>query len=208
MTWASSKDSPMGEKMTFQSTRDVTRNSVTRSAAMIHSFRFRSLLFSPQTVNEMIANPFETRSDSFYFVDNSLVMHNKADYAYDGGLGAWMAWLADPIHCSMLLHGLFFDQISVFWGQQHYFVVKFFPFSLIFNKNKKKQNWKWYLFNYDWILRLGDILSERPCNDFVLDENAATFLALLFLFLSLAMRSHSNQNKRQTKKYILISVNF
>lgn len=107
------------KKMTFQSTRDVTRNSVTRSTAMIHSFRFRSLLFSPQTVNEMIANPFETRSDSFYFVDNSLVMHNKADYAYDGGLGAWMAWLADPIHCSMLLHGLFFDQISVFWRQQH-----------------------------------------------------------------------------------------
>lgn len=39
-------------------------------------------------VNEMIANPFETRSDSFYFVDNCLVMHNKADYAYDGGLDA------------------------------------------------------------------------------------------------------------------------
>lgn len=39
-------------------------------------------------VNEMIMNPFETRSDSFYFVDNSLVMHNKADYAYNGGLWA------------------------------------------------------------------------------------------------------------------------
>lgn len=39
-------------------------------------------------VNEMIANPFETRSDSFYFVDDSLVMHNKADYAYNGGLNA------------------------------------------------------------------------------------------------------------------------
>lgn len=36
----------------------------------------------------MIANPFETRSDSFYFVDNCLVMHNKADYAYDGGSDA------------------------------------------------------------------------------------------------------------------------
>ncbi|KAI1729978.1 GMP-PDE, delta subunit domain-containing protein [Ditylenchus destructor] len=34
-------------------------------------------------VQEMINNPFETRSDSFYFVDNRLVMHNKADYAYD-----------------------------------------------------------------------------------------------------------------------------
>lgn len=39
-------------------------------------------------VNEMIANPFETRSDSFYFVEDRLVMHNKADYAYDGGMEA------------------------------------------------------------------------------------------------------------------------
>jgi len=45
-------------------------------------------LLSCFTVNEMIANPFETRSDSFYFVDNKLIMHNKADYAYNGGLSA------------------------------------------------------------------------------------------------------------------------
>lgn len=37
-------------------------------------------------VKEMISHPFETRSDSFYFVDDRLIMHNKADYAYDGGL--------------------------------------------------------------------------------------------------------------------------
>ena len=37
-------------------------------------------------VKEMISHPFETKSDSFYFVDDKLVMHNKADYAYDGGL--------------------------------------------------------------------------------------------------------------------------
>lgn len=42
--------------------------------------------FGMRTVNEMIASPFETRSDSFYFVDDRLVMHNKADYAYDGGM--------------------------------------------------------------------------------------------------------------------------
>jgi hypothetical protein len=41
------------------------------------------LLFA---VKEMISQPFETRSDSFYFVDDRLIMHNKADYAYDGGL--------------------------------------------------------------------------------------------------------------------------
>ena len=37
-------------------------------------------------VQEMIDSPYETRSDSFYFVDDQLVMHNKADYAYDGGV--------------------------------------------------------------------------------------------------------------------------
>lgn len=30
----------------------------------------------------MIDNPFMTRSDSFYFVDGQLIMHNKAEYAY------------------------------------------------------------------------------------------------------------------------------
>jgi hypothetical protein len=40
---------------------------------------------SSLTVRLMIENPYETRSDSFYFVDNKLVMHNKADYAYNGG---------------------------------------------------------------------------------------------------------------------------
>lgn len=30
----------------------------------------------------MIENPFETKSDSFYFVDGKLIMHNKASYKY------------------------------------------------------------------------------------------------------------------------------
>ncbi len=34
----------------------------------------------------MIDNAYETRSDSFYFVDDRLIMHNKADYAYNGGV--------------------------------------------------------------------------------------------------------------------------
>lgn len=37
------------------------------------------------TVDEMIDHPFETKSDSFYFVEDRLIMHNKADYAYNGG---------------------------------------------------------------------------------------------------------------------------
>lgn len=34
----------------------------------------------------MIQNPFETKSDSFYFVEDKLIMHNKAEYAYNGGV--------------------------------------------------------------------------------------------------------------------------
>lgn len=49
-----------------------------------HIYEFPAL--SPEIVQNMIDNPFETRSDSFYFVDNRLIMHNKADYSYDGGL--------------------------------------------------------------------------------------------------------------------------
>ena len=35
-------------------------------------------------LEDMVKSPYETRSDSFYFVNNKLIMHNKADYAYDG----------------------------------------------------------------------------------------------------------------------------
>lgn len=31
---------------------------------------------------EMIKSPFQTKSDSFYFVGDDLVMHNKAEYSY------------------------------------------------------------------------------------------------------------------------------
>ena len=37
------------------------------------------------TVQDMVDRPYETRSDSFYFVEDKLIMHNKADYAYNGG---------------------------------------------------------------------------------------------------------------------------
>ncbi|CAG9536334.1 unnamed protein product [Cercopithifilaria johnstoni] len=48
-----------------------------------HIYDFPQL---PQSlIDEMISNPYETRSDSFYFVEDRLIMHNKADYAYDGG---------------------------------------------------------------------------------------------------------------------------
>ncbi|XP_029704694.1 protein unc-119 homolog B isoform X2 [Takifugu rubripes] len=48
-----------------------------------HIYEFPPL--SEDSIREMILHPYETQSDSFYFVDNKLVMHNKADYSYNGG---------------------------------------------------------------------------------------------------------------------------
>ncbi|XP_069002255.1 protein unc-119 homolog A-like isoform X2 [Embiotoca jacksoni] len=48
-----------------------------------HIYEFPPL--SEDMIREMVLHPYETQSDSFYFVDNKLVMHNKADYSYNGG---------------------------------------------------------------------------------------------------------------------------
>lgn len=48
-----------------------------------HIYEFPTL--TPDEVEDMVSHPFETRSDSFYFVEDQLIMHNKADYAYNGG---------------------------------------------------------------------------------------------------------------------------
>jgi len=36
----------------------------------------------PKLKQQMIDEPWHTRSDSFYFVGNNLIMHNKAIYNY------------------------------------------------------------------------------------------------------------------------------
>ena len=38
--------------------------------------------FPLHAVDDMVASPYDTVSDSFYFVDGKLVMHNKAYYRY------------------------------------------------------------------------------------------------------------------------------
>ncbi|XP_077377323.1 protein unc-119 homolog B [Festucalex cinctus] len=48
-----------------------------------HIYEFPQL--PDDLIHQMVEHPYETRSDSFYFVDNKLIMHNKADYAYNGG---------------------------------------------------------------------------------------------------------------------------
>ncbi|XP_041348631.1 protein unc-119 homolog B-like isoform X2 [Gigantopelta aegis] len=47
-----------------------------------HIYEFPNL--SPDEIQDMIDHPYETKSDSFYFVEEKLIMHNKADYAYNG----------------------------------------------------------------------------------------------------------------------------
>ena len=42
----------------------------------------RTLRQEPELMEDMINNPWETQSDSFYFVNDEMVMHNKAKYAY------------------------------------------------------------------------------------------------------------------------------
>ena len=37
---------------------------------------------SDDLINDMIAHPWDTKSDTFYFVDDKLIMHNKASYQY------------------------------------------------------------------------------------------------------------------------------
>ncbi|XP_061905689.1 protein unc-119 homolog B [Entelurus aequoreus] len=48
-----------------------------------HIYEFPQL--PDNLIRQMVEHPYDTRSDSFYFVDNKLIMHNKADYAYNGG---------------------------------------------------------------------------------------------------------------------------
>ena len=37
---------------------------------------------TPAEKQDILNSPFESRSDSFYFVDGKLIMHTKAEYAY------------------------------------------------------------------------------------------------------------------------------
>lgn len=37
---------------------------------------------TPDEKEDILNSPFESRSDSFYFVDGKLIMHTKAEYAY------------------------------------------------------------------------------------------------------------------------------
>ena len=36
----------------------------------------------PKLMRQMIKNPYKTKSDSFYFVQDKLIMHTKAEYDF------------------------------------------------------------------------------------------------------------------------------
>ena len=38
--------------------------------------------FSKQEIDEIVKNPWKVKSDSFYFNENAMIMHHKAEYMY------------------------------------------------------------------------------------------------------------------------------
>jgi hypothetical protein len=80
------------------------------STASPHSLMIyvRLTIFSPPVsthclvVEDMLNNPFETQSDSFYFVDNCLVMHNKASYQVSLSLSSLSLCLCVSVSLSRL----------------------------------------------------------------------------------------------------------
>ena len=73
--------------------RDYFRSTLVKSFDFLFPFcvpnstnTWESIYTMPElpkeTIKEMIACPWETKSDSFYFVEDKLVMHNKAEYSY------------------------------------------------------------------------------------------------------------------------------
>lgn len=61
---------------------------------LLHHWRFSvRVLSNCCVVEDMLNNPYETQSDSFYFVDNQLIMHNKASYKVE-----------DPIFSHFTVH--------------------------------------------------------------------------------------------------------
>ena len=50
---------------------------------LLYIFSNCALQLDPEIERLIIENPFDAKSDSFYFVGNKMVMHNKAEYRYE-----------------------------------------------------------------------------------------------------------------------------
>lgn len=49
-----------------------------------------------ELLREIVANPYEVKSDSFYFSNNKLIMHNKAEYRYFDAAAPASASIPNP----------------------------------------------------------------------------------------------------------------
>ena len=49
-----------------------------------HEFIYELPVLPEELAIEMISNPYETKSDSFFFVQDKLIMHVRAEYDYSG----------------------------------------------------------------------------------------------------------------------------
>jgi hypothetical protein len=49
-----------------------------------HEFIYELPALPRDLVVDMVGNPYETKSDSFFFVEDKLVMHVRAEYDYSG----------------------------------------------------------------------------------------------------------------------------
>jgi hypothetical protein len=110
------------------------------------------LLFA---VNEMISHPFETRSDSFYFVDDRLIMHNKADYAYDGGLQQWSGCIYHHLLPPSLIwgpHGLETTFHVIYCFIPVSTIVVQFVFVQMSSYTKGSVKWNWIAGNPEMLL--------------------------------------------------------
>ena len=85
--------------MAYKNPEYFVESFTDKHTRVIKAFTTISLLFWHFTINqvwvifkavlffsleqELIDHPYQTKSDSFYFVGGVLVMHNRADYAYN-----------------------------------------------------------------------------------------------------------------------------
>lgn len=63
---------------------DFSINFMMPNSVNSHEFIYELPPLPTELVIDIISNPFEAKSDSFFFVENKLVMHVRAEYDYSG----------------------------------------------------------------------------------------------------------------------------
>ena len=63
---------------------DFTVDFMIPNSVNTHEFIYDLPIIPKDLMIEMVCNPYETKSDSFFFVENKLIMHVRAEYDYSG----------------------------------------------------------------------------------------------------------------------------